>query len=365
MTLDDCLKKFMEFEGIAVGSDMEECLRWILTLDISFEYAAPLDELSLQYWDIDDEFDGDDSYLAVENGGYSAVVNKYAESVQEFVRLRSKVKAIEYGNDAVITILCSSTDTGEEFSLVSKNIIVTLPLGVLQAGSVQFKPELPEAKANAIKSLGSGLVNKIVLHWEMDESDIFWPQKKEWINILHGEQSASSSPFLVSEFFNPGSIDSSQRMLIGFVISTQAAEMEKLSDEETANAALDTLRRIFGDGKVPPPKKVLVTRWGSDEFSLGSYSFQRIGSSRNSRADLARPIGNRIFFAGEATDRSHPATTHGALMSGEKAGRAVASKLSEKSDGGIWKSKCPLRHSGTHSSHVRISISTDTESSTD
>ncbi len=35
--------------------------------------------------------------------------------------------------------------------------------------------------------------------------------------------------------------------------------------------------------------------------------------------DLARPISNRLFFAGEATNRHHPATVPGAYLSGVRA----------------------------------------------
>lgn len=324
-TLEEVLKTYMSIKGIAAGSDEEARLRWMLFSDIVAEYAAPLNELSLKFWDIDEEFGSGDSYLAVDKGGYSTVVKQYAKSVESFVRLKTRVNAVEYPNNTAVTIRCSNTDTGKECAPIkAKKAIVTLPLGILQARSVQFTPELPKAKVDAIDSLGIGLLNKIVLYWE-DESDIFWPRDKEW--IMQMEKSTPSGSFSVLEFFNPCSLDSSQKILIGFVIADQAKQMEKHSDEEIANVALGTLRGIYGDDKVRSPKKVLVTRWGSDEFSLGSYSYQRIGSRENSRNELARPINDCIYFAGEATDSKFPATTHGALMSGERAGKAVASKL--------------------------------------
>ena len=38
---------------------------------------------------------------------------------------------------------------------------------------------------------------------------------------------------------------------------------------------------------------------------------------------LARPIDDRLFFAGEATDIEHPATVHGALASGQRAAAEI------------------------------------------
>ena len=40
-------------------------------------------------------------------------------------------------------------------------VLVTVPLGVLKKGSIQFQPALPEAKQAAIKRLGMGVMNKV------------------------------------------------------------------------------------------------------------------------------------------------------------------------------------------------------------
>ena len=59
-----------------------------------------------------------------------------------------------------------------------------------------------------------------------------------------------------------------------------------------------------------------ITRWGSDPFSLGSYSFMKVGATPAHIEGLAHPVLNRLFFAGEATSSEHPSTVHGALVSG-------------------------------------------------
>ena len=47
---------------------------------------------------------------------------------------------------------------------------MTLPLGVLKAGSVQFHPPLPASKQASIAALGMGLLQKVVLRF----SRCFW-----------------------------------------------------------------------------------------------------------------------------------------------------------------------------------------------
>jgi monoamine oxidase len=86
-----------------------------------------------------------------------------------------------------------------------------------------------------------------------------------------------------------------------------------------------SFRKIFGS-TVPEPEAVVQTRWGSDPYSYGSYSYISVGAKTEYYDTLARPIDNRVFFAGEATHRSYPGTVHGAYLSGiREANRVVKS----------------------------------------
>jgi hypothetical protein len=61
----------------------------------------------------------------------------------------------------------------------------------------------------------------------------------------------------------------------------------------------------------------------SDPLSCGSYSHIPPGASSDDYDLLARPVGNRLFFAGEGTHRGHYGTVHGALLSGLRAARQL------------------------------------------
>gem|GEM_PF-724742 len=79
-----------------------------------------------------------------------------------------------------------------------------------------------------------------------------------------------------------------------------------------------------GAGSVPNPTGMIATRWGGDPFSLGSYSYLSVGNLEGDRGRLAASVGDRLFFAGEATSESNPATVQGALMSGRDAALEIA-----------------------------------------
>lgn len=90
--------------------------------------------------------------------------------------------------------------------------------------------------------------------------------------------------------------------------------------------------------------QVICTRWGKDPYSLGSYSSVSVGSSGEDYDILAENIGQRVFFAGthgsniqlrqsipgEATSRKHPATMHGAFLSGHREAAYIAAAIGRK-----------------------------------
>jgi monoamine oxidase len=83
-----------------------------------------------------------------------------------------------------------------------------------------------------------------------------------------------------------------------------------------------TLRRIYGSA-IPEPVGYQISRWASDPFALGSYSYLPIGATPKMRDSLAASVNRTLFFAGEATHRQYPATVHGAYLSGLRAAQEV------------------------------------------
>ena len=84
-----------------------------------------------------------------------------------------------------------------------------------------------------------------------------------------------------------------------------------LYESKMTEAAMISLRNMFGSA-IPDPECVIVTKWGSDQFTFGSYSFNKIGMGRKTRKLLCKKIRKtRLYFAGEACHKTYFATTHG------------------------------------------------------
>jgi len=106
-----------------------------------------------------------------------------------------------------------------------------------------------------------------------------------------------------------------------------AHDTEMESDHNLVREMTTILSRIHGNQRLPNPVETLVSRWGKDPFVRGSYSFVGPDATGDDYDILGEPVDKRLFFAGEATCRTHPATVHGAYMSGLRAASEVLESL--------------------------------------
>ncbi len=80
--------------------------------------------------------------------------------------------------------------------------------------------------------------------------------------------------------------------------------LRSLGDVEITSRILTIFRRAYKH--VPEPIRVLVTRWGSDQYALGSYSYSALGATDVDFDVLGESVDGGLFFAGEHTCRDYP-----------------------------------------------------------
>ena len=289
ISLAEAIQRFQQLNGVdEVDRRMQ---RLVARNEIEVDCAADLDELSFQGWDSVDDFDGDQRIFP---NGYGGVIDGLAKGLE--IQFRTTVRSIDYRRSPVKV----ETSAG---AFEARHVVLTVPLGVLKSGSISFTPELPARKRVAIARLGMGLLDKVVLRFPRS----FWP-KQHILAFITGQ--AEQWP----DVFNLQGV-CGQPVLAAFKSGRAARADERRTDQQLVAMLMRQLRAAFGERTVEP-EAWHVTRWASDPLALGSYSFLRLGASVEDYDRLADPVDARLCFAGEATNRAHPATVHGAYLSG-------------------------------------------------
>ena len=274
-------------------------LNYAINATIEQEFAADVANLSLYHWDTGDEVDGKDVLFP---GGYGQIVDLLAQDLE--IKLNQIVTKISYSNQGV-------TVTTNQGTFSAEKVVITLPLGVLKKGVVEFSPPLPASKINTINQLGMGVLNKLYLQFP----EVFWDKKAHLLGYVTTNKGEWAEWLNIYRY-------TKQPILLGFNAGEYGRAIESLSDPEIVAKAMQNLRQMYGS-QIPDPLGYLVTRWQQDPFSYGSYSYMAIGSTPQDRETLGETISDRLFFAGEATSQKYPSTVHGAFLSGVEVAKKI------------------------------------------
>ncbi|GAV67999.1 Amino_oxidase domain-containing protein/SWIRM domain-containing protein [Cephalotus follicularis] len=298
--LGTALEAFRDAHKVAEDPHERMLLNWHLA-NLEYANASLMSNLSMAYWDQDDPYEmgGDHCFIP---GGNERFVRALAEDLPIFYE--RTVESIRYGVDGVMVYA-----GGQEFR--GDMVLCTVPLGVLKKGMIEFVPELPQRKKDALNRLGYGLLNKVAMLFPYN----FWGNDLDTFGHLTEDQIMRGEFFL---FYSYSSV-SGGPLLVALVAGDAAIKFETVSPVESVKRVLEILRGIYHPKGivVPDPVQAVCTRWGKDCFTYGSYSYVAIGSSGDDYDILAESVGHgRVFFAGEATNRQYPATMHGAFLSG-------------------------------------------------
>lgn len=299
MSIHDAWQSFRHKNSARLRPEQWHNLWHFLAIDIQTEIGADLRHISAMQYEEEGEMKGGDLLVS---GGYQTVIKHLAEGLE--IELNSPVKKIEHGAGGVTV----HADDGRRWQ--ADALLLTVPLGVLQKGSLQFEPPLTAAKQQAIKRLGMGNLHKIFLRFKQpfwDEADsimVINGKNTEWGNFINLQ------PVL------------QQPLLLALHAGADALKMQGKTTAQLGTEALAVLQQIYPQATAP--QTVVRSEWHADPYTLGSYSYMPTGTNFALYKDIAKAQGN-LYFAGEHTHERYPATTHGAYLSGLRAAREIIS----------------------------------------
>ncbi len=254
---------------------------------------------------------------AIDRGHHSRVQNGYSQiphiiaqvcgSPGRSILLNHPVENIAWSPGKVTV-----HTAGNPIAFTARACVVTLPIGVLQHGSVQFSP-VPPILASAVPHIANGQVFRVVLRF----SHPFW----EEIDGLRDAAFLFTDDQVFPTWWT--SLPVRAPLLTAWSAGPPTATLLGRTQPEIAQAAIQSLSRITGTGVAPLVRAWHLHDWYADPFSRGAYSYALAGHL-DARRQLAEPIENTLFFAGEATETNgHSATVHGAVATGYRAARDI------------------------------------------
>ena len=321
--------------GLSYGGLTRESalFQYHLVWNPEFEYGASVTKLSSWWYNADAGFPGKDFQIAK---GFQAISTALLEGK---VRLNSgehrRVEVTVAASPVPIDVTYGArvdkvtwndphqagvalTVAGQPDAVIADYVVLTLPLGVLKAGSVVFDPPLPPPTQQAIDKIGFGNVFKLAMKFD----SVWWPTTP---GTRYYGLARETKRGLFTYFLDMQEVAKTP-VLMTFGLGEEAYVCEGMDDAALWSAARANLVKIFGSKVVPVGAPAMQrSGWSQDPFAKGAYSYKAVGSNPSDYLKFqTSPMLGRVFFAGEHTDPIYPASTQGALMSGQHAARAVA-----------------------------------------
>ncbi|MGH7662002.1 MAG: flavin monoamine oxidase family protein, partial [Vulcanimicrobiaceae bacterium] len=295
----------------------DESIRWFRWLVEGFDAADPA-RAGVQ--EIAEEWSGPELQGRQSRplGGYAPLIRALRASINPEhvdVRLHSLVEAIAWKRGKV---RISGRRLGEKFEIEAKRAIVALPLGTL--ADVRFVPALDSRKKRAQDMLVMGPVVKVSLCF-----------RRRWWEEARDRKYADAAFFHRMDadfptFWTQLPIRSS--VITAWAGGPRADKLSGLNENKIVHRALRALESTFPESidLDAELEAAYVADWAADPFARGAYSYVLAGG-KNARSDLAAPVDDTLFFAGEATSTDYSGTVSGALESGTRAAREALDKV--------------------------------------
>ena len=277
---------------------------FMFTASLEFDIGGDINAISSTQHSDDQAYSGREMLTT---NGYDTLATYLATNLD--IELNAWVSNIDYSAAGV------TVTTRDQRRFTADKVVVTVPLGVLKKQVIEFSPPLPEAKTRAIEQVHMGNVNKFLLVW----GSTFWDDSQQYIGYTNdGSQVGRFNYYLNTNLFAPGA-----NALMTFAFGDQADHSESLTDAQIIDEVVANLTGIYGD-QVPDARPALLrTRWRSNEYAHGAYSFAGVNADTDDFDTLATPVDGKLYFAGEHTSQSFRGTVHGAFLSGERAAREI------------------------------------------
>ncbi len=288
---------------VAVAAALEPGARWNGLIGAVVTFISGGEAAEVSALDYENYAHTDVNWRVVE--GYGATIAAHGEGVP--AAFGAAVRRIDHSGRR----LKIETATG---TIAADRAIVTLPTTVLAAMETLFAPALP-GKIAAAHDLPLGLDDKLFI--ALDRAEEFEKDSR----LFGAKDDSRTAAYHIRPFGRP--------MIEAFFGGANARALEAEGEGAFFDFAVTELTEFFGNDLAGRLKPITMHRWAADPFARGAYSYAVPGRAGR-RAELAAPVDDRLFFAGEACSRHDYSTAHGAYRTGLAAAEQVMAARKSK-----------------------------------
>ena len=273
--------------------------------------------------------DGDRAFRL--RNGYDSItmwLQHQSETAGGAIQLEATVRHVKWQRSAVEARLVAGDVHHASAALI------TVPLSVLQLdptqeAAINFDPQLPTWKLHAIQGLEMGAALRVALHF----TDRFW-EKLTLAGI--DERGLKNLGFIhYADVPLPTwwtTLPEHEAVLVGWAGGPDAQVLSKATDDEILSKAVQSLSQIFSVTESELRRRITRSHfhnWGNDGYTRGGYTYLPVNGIEH-QLNLAKPVNDTLFFAGEATSAGNVGTVHGAIQSGQRAAREILTALGKR-----------------------------------
>ncbi|MBC62446.1 MAG: hypothetical protein CMP11_08310 [Zetaproteobacteria bacterium] len=288
------LKDFLDRKDTSLDSIFPSDFLWRPLVEAAITFQSGVGSKHISLHDMVHYYETDQDWSLAT--GMGSILSCFPHDLN--IKFKSKVLEIDWAQEKIKILTKNGT-------LTCDSIIITVPTSILSQNKIIFHPQLPIETQESINNLPLGLNEKVFIQitddFLSDHNEEFIYSKLDSDKICSYQVRPHGLPYIVAYFGGQ------------FI-----KELNDLGLEEKKNFAVNELSSLTG---VRPKEfciKTSQTSWLDDEYTLGSYSYAKVGGSQ-ARVILQEPVEEKLYFAGEAISQKFYSTMHGAFASGEKA----------------------------------------------
>ncbi len=220
-------------------------------------------------------------------------------SVLPKIQFNTVVESINYQETQVVV----NTQSGQH---TSDRVVVSVPLQILKDGDIDFIPDLPQNKRNAISN---------VRVWEGFKAFF------EFTDKFYDDQQFPVNPATDGDkwIYDAANGQNSNKNVLGiFSVGTPAAEYNSRSGNDLRDFILAELDGLYGGQATQKYVNHIVQNWNDEPFIRGGYLSDH--ADWNKVAKLGKSVDDKVYFAGGPyTDGEDWVSVHAAARSARMA----------------------------------------------